>query len=85
MGISDFLEVEVIKEWIADSIPEELVVYAVQIAVCNNACSVKYIDTILQTWKRKNIKTISQAKKESNSFKNKKGLKNQERDKWENE
>ena len=66
------LEVDVIKSWIADSISEELIVYAIQISVCNNACSVKYIDAILQTWKREKITTIVQAKKEQENFKEKK-------------
>lgn len=79
------LEVDVIKSWIADSISEELIVYAIQISVCNNACSIKYIDTIIQSWKKKNILTLEQAKKENDNFKNKKEVKNDEREKWENE
>lgn len=79
------LEVDVIKSWIADSISEELIVYAIQISVCNNACSIKYIDTIIQSWKKKNILTLEQAKKENDNFKNKKEVKNDERKNWENE
>lgn len=79
------LEKDVIKTWIDDNISEELIVYAIQIAVCNNVCSIKYVDTILYSWKRKNILTLEQAKKENDNFKNKKEVKNDERKNWENE
>lgn len=69
------LEYDVIKSWIeVENVSEELVVYATQIAVCNNACSVKYIERILQDWKRKNLLTLDQAKKENEKFKNKREL-----------
>lgn len=69
------MEYEVIKSWLeVENISEELVVYATQIAVCNNACSVKYIERILQDWKRKNLLTLDQAKKENEKFKNKREL-----------
>ena len=79
------LEVEVVKSWISDNISEELIVYAIKISVCNNACSIKYVDAILQSWKRKGITTVLQAKEDNDNFKNKKVTKNAERDKWENE
>ncbi len=79
------LECDVIKSWVDNNISEELIVYAIQIAVCNNACSIKYVDTILYSWKRKNILTLEQAKKENDNFKNKKEVKNDERKNWENE
>lgn len=79
------LECDVIKSWVDNNISEELIVYATQIAVCNNACSIKYVDTILYSWKRKNILTLEQAKKENDNFKNKKEVKNDERKNWENE
>lgn len=67
------LEFDVIKSWVENNISEELIVYATQIAVCNNACSVKYIERILEDWKRKKIITLSQAKMENDKFKSKKG------------
>lgn len=79
------LEVDVIKSWVDNNISEELIVYATQIAVCNNACSVKYIDRILEDWQRKKITTLEQAKKANEKFKNKKESKTDEREKWENE
>ena len=79
------LECDVIKSWVDNNISEELIVYATQIAVCNNACSVKYIDRILEDWQRKKIITLEQAKKANEKFKNKKESKTDEREKWENE
>ena len=82
------LEYDVIKSWVENNISEELIVYATQIAVCNNACSVKYIDRILEDWQRKKIATLEQAKKANEKFKNKKESKTDEREnereKWEN-
>lgn len=79
------LECDVIKSWVDNNISEELIVYATQIAVCNNACSIKYIDRILEDWQRKKITTLEQAKKANEKFKNKKEVKSDEREKWENE
>lgn len=79
------LECDVIKSWVDNNISEELIVYATQIAVCNNACSIKYIDRILEGWQRKKITTLEQAKKANEKFKNKKESKTDEREKWENE
>lgn len=78
------LECDVIKSWVDNNISEELIVYATQIAVCNNACSVKYIDRILEDWQRKKITTLEQAQKANEKFKNKKESKTDEREKWEN-
>lgn len=79
------LECDVIKSWVDNNISEELIVYATQIAVCNNACSIKYIDRILEGWQRKKITTLELAKKENEKFNNKKESKTDEREKWENE
>lgn len=79
------LECEVIKSWVDNNISEELIVYATQIAVCNNACSIKYIERILEDWQKKKITTLEQAKKANEKFKNKKESKTDEREKWENE
>lgn len=79
------LECEEINTWLKD-FSEELIVYAVKIAVLNNACSVKYVSRILYEWQKKNITTVVQAQKENESFKQKKNSnKTDERDKWENE
>ncbi len=79
------LECDVIKSWVDNNISEELIVYATQIAVCNNACSIKYIERILEGWQKKKITTLELAKEENQKFMNKKESKNDEREKWENE
>ena len=79
------LECDVIKSWVDNNISEELIVYATQIAVCNNACSIKYIERILEGWQKKKITTLELAKEENQKFRNKKESKTDEREKWENE
>ncbi len=79
------LECDVIKSWVDNNISEELIVYATQIAVCNNACSIKYIERILEGWQKKKITTLELAKEENQKFMNKKESKTDEREKWENE
>lgn len=66
------LEFQEIKTWLEENISEELIIYATRIAVCNGACSVKYISTILENWKKKKITTLEQAKKDSEDYKKKK-------------
>ena len=84
------LEYEEIHSWIQDNISIELIEYATKIAVLNNACSIKYISRILESWKKKKITTVEQAKEENKKFGDKKNtddkdLKKIERDRWENE
>ena len=76
------LECDVIKSWVDNNISEELIVYATQIAVCNNACSIKYIERILEGWQKKKITTLELAKEENQKFMNKKESKTDEREKW---
>ena len=76
------LECDVIKSWVDNNISEELIVYATQIAVCNNACSIKYIERILEGWQKKKITTLELAKEENQKFMNKKESKTEEREKW---
>lgn len=67
------LEYQEIQSWLEEGVSEELIIYATKIAVCNNACSVRYIERILERWKREKITTIGQAEKEQESFRNKPG------------
>ena len=66
------LEIEEIKTWQEMSISEELITYATKIAICNNAYSIKYISSILNSWKKKKITTVAQAQEDEKQFKNKK-------------
>ena len=53
---------------------QELIIYALQKAVVNNARKFNYIDAILKDWKNKGYKTLIQAQNEENQFRNKKQL-----------
>lgn len=61
------IEYEIIREW-EDT---ELTRYAIKEAVLNSAYSIKYIQTILNNWKHKNIRTVQEAQKDQKKFKNK--------------
>lgn len=78
------LEIEEIKTWQELSISEELITYATKIAICNNAYSIKYISSILNSWQKKKITTVAQAQEDEKQFKNKKG-KTKEEPVWLNQ
>ena len=78
------LEIEEIKTWQEMSISEELITYATKIAICNNAYSIKYISSILNSWQKKKITTVAQAQEDEKQFKNKKG-KTKEEPVWLNQ
>ena len=63
------IEYEQISEW-EDN---ELTRYAIKQAVLNGAYSIKYITRILESYKTKNIKTIQEAQRDEQNFKNKNG------------
>ena len=62
------IEYEIISNW-EDN---ELTRYAIKQAVLNQAYSVKYIDTILENYKIKGIKTVVDAQKDDKEFKERK-------------
>lgn len=51
-----------------DHFSDEMIILALQQAVLNQAISLKYIDRILLDWKKKNIRTAEEAKREIQSF-----------------
>lgn len=61
------IEFEVIRNW-EDT---DLTRYAIKQAVLNNKCNIKYIQTILYSYERENIKTVQQAQEREQQFKNK--------------
>lgn len=61
------IEYEEISTW-EDN---ELTRYAIKLSVLNGACSIKYISSILNSYKQKNIKTVLDAQKDEIKFKNK--------------
>ena len=62
---------EIISEW-EDN---ELTRYAIQQAVLNNKYNIKYIQSILNAYKKANIKTIQQAKEQEEEFSKNKNYK----------
>lgn len=55
-------EYEVINEWVDN----ELTRYAIKEAVLNNACSVKYVERILERYKLNNFKSVSEVLEDKN-------------------
>lgn len=61
------IQYDVVKEW-EDN---DLTRYAIEQAVLNNKFNIKYIDRIIYSLKKENIKTVQQAKEREEQFRNK--------------
>lgn len=55
--------------------PNELIILAMKKAVEANIRTIKYIKGILNNWSKKGIKTVVEAEKEDEQFKNKNTIK----------
>lgn len=65
------IEMQTIGEWLdTDDYSKELILEALREAVLNQKYSLKYIDRILLSWDKKNIRSSNQAKEESKRFAN---------------
>ena len=65
-ALSSF-ELEMINDWLqTDHYQIEVILLALKEAVLNQAFSFKYIDKILLSWEKKNIKTKAQVLQEQN-------------------
>lgn len=63
------IEMQTISEWLDhDHYSKEIILEALREAVLNQSYSLKYIDRILLSWEKKNIRTSHQAKTESKRF-----------------
>lgn len=63
------LELETLNTWLStDHYQPALIKYALKEAVIHQALSLKYIDKILLTWEKKNIRTVNEAQRESERF-----------------
>lgn len=51
------MECQVIKGWIDDNFTHELIMEALKEAIYNGANSLRYIETVLYTWRKKGYKT----------------------------
>lgn len=65
------VEYEKINEWLL-SFDEEIIKYAVKIAVLKSTKTFNYVSGILNNWKGKNFKTLSEIKDEEKNIKNRK-------------
>lgn len=66
------LELETLNNWVSkDNYQPALIKYALKEAVIHQAISLKYIDRILLTWEKKNIRTVNEAQQESERFQQK--------------
>lgn len=63
------IEMQTISEWLdRDRYSKEMIMEALREAVLNQSFSFRYIDRILMSWEKKNIRTTYQAKEESKRF-----------------
>lgn len=62
-------EYEKINGWVEEDIDKTLIVEALKEAVYNSTTSLRYIETILYSWKKKGIKTIEDVNKERIRYK----------------
>lgn len=51
------MECQIIRGWIDDNFSQELIMEALKEAIYNGATSLKYIETILYSWRKKGYKT----------------------------
>ncbi len=82
------LEIQELQNILSMNVSEELVIYAIDVAISNKAYSVKYVSRILHNWRQNNVQTVEQAKKFTEQFNNKSRQNDEtkeERDRWENE
>lgn len=72
------VEYEEISTWEDNQVTR----YAIKQAILNGASGIKYISTILESYKKKNITTLEQAKRDTEQFKNRKRKPKMEAPDW---
>lgn len=72
------VEYEEISTWKDNEVTR----YAIKQATLNGASGIKYISTILESYKKKNITTLEQAKRDTEQFKNRKRKPEMEAPDW---
>lgn len=66
------MEYEKIKEWINNDNSNELIILALKEAVLKGVNNLNYIDSILNSWKKKGYKNKKDVEKEKKEYRNKK-------------
>lgn len=62
------MECQIIKGWIDDKFSKELIMEALKEAIYNGATSLKYIETILYSWRKKGYKTKEDVREAKNKY-----------------
>ena len=73
-GCLHLIGLEVLSSYSKD-MPNDLIILAMKKAVEANIRTIKYIKGILNNWSKKGIKTVIEAEKEDEQFKNKNATK----------
>lgn len=80
IGLMTPYGLKILESYLEEGIPAELIIYAMQKAVESNKRTIQYIKGILNSWSKKNIKTLIQAKEEEQEFKQEKQSKTEKRE-----
>ncbi len=80
IGLMTPYGLKILESYLDEGIPAELIIYAMQKAVESNKRTFQYIKGILNSWSKKGIKTLIQAKEEEQEFKQEKQSKTEKRE-----
>lgn len=80
IGLMTPYVLKILESYLDEGIPAELIIYAMQKAVESNKRTFQYIKGILNSWSKKSIKTLIQAKEEEQEFKQEKQSKTEKRE-----
>ena len=80
IGLMTPYVLKILESYLDEGIPAELITYAMQKAVESNKRTFQYIKGILNSWSKKGIKTLIQAKEEEQEFKQEKQSKTEKRE-----
>lgn len=80
IGLMTPYGLKILESYLEEGIPAELIIYAMQKAVESNKRTIQYIKGILNSWSKKGIKTLIQAKEEEQEFKQEKQSKTEKRE-----
>lgn len=67
------MEYEQIKEWVNNGNSDEMIAYALREAVLNGVSNFRYIDSILNEWKKKGYKNKNDITRDRENYRSKKG------------
>ena len=80
IGLMTPYGLKILESYLEEGIPAELIIYAMQKAVESNKRTFQYVKGILNSWSKKDIKTLIQAKEEEQEFKREKQSKTEKRE-----